>query len=137
MIGQDHKQVMVKHGSNFVKVHVCSLVKISKVIFEDKSKKVISKELKNENEIEDNNVTNGTEKTVSVVKDIAEAQDENTEVTTEISSEAEEVQEVGEEEKNNGRMLEKRTDKIEQPIVEDSEVSKRPISKGRNTVTYI
>ena len=54
---------------------------------------------------------------------------------TEISSEAEEVQEMGEEEENNGRMQEKGTDEIEQPIVEESEVSKKPISKGRNTAT--
>ena len=42
---------------------------------------------------------------------------------------------MGEEEENNERMQEKGTDEIEQPIVEESEVSKRPISKGRNTAT--
>ena len=41
MIGQGNKQVMVKHGSNFVRVHICSLVKINEVIFE-KSKKVVA-----------------------------------------------------------------------------------------------
>ena len=69
-------------------VHICSLVKINKVIFEEKSKKVILKELKNENDIKDTNVPDATERIVSVVKDIAEAQDENSEIPIEISSEA-------------------------------------------------
>ena len=121
MIRQDNKQGMVKHGFNFVKVHICCLVNINKVIFEDKSRKVISKELKNEKEKKDTNVPDATERIVSVVKDIPEAQDENSEVPIEISSEAEEVQEVGEEEEegekeeeNNKRMQQKETEVVEQ-----------------------
>ena len=60
-------------------------------MFDGKSEKVISKELQNEKEINDSNVPNATERIVSIVKFIAEAQDENCEVATETSSEAEEV----------------------------------------------
>ena len=72
-IEQDNKQVKVKHGSNFIRVHICSLVKINKVISEDKSKKVISKELKNEKDTKYTNVPDATERIVSAAKDIAEA----------------------------------------------------------------
>ena len=71
-------------------------MKIKKVIFEDKSKKVMSRELENEKKIKDTNVPDDTDKMVSVVKTIAEAQDENIEVPTEISSDAEEVEVEGE-----------------------------------------
>ena len=103
--------------------------------YEDKSKKVISKELKNEKEIEDTNVPDATERIVSVVKDIPEAQDENSEVPIEISSEAEKVQEVGEEEEegekeeeNNERMQQKEKEVVEQTTVKESEVIKKAIS---------
>ena len=33
---------MVKHSSNFVREHICRLVKSNKVIFEDKSKSTIT-----------------------------------------------------------------------------------------------
>ena len=141
MIGQNSKQVMVKHGSNFVRVHICSIEKIKEVIFEDKSKKIISKELKNEKEINDTNVPDAIERLVSVVEDIGEAQDENSEVPIEISSEAEKVQEVVEEEedgKKKKKIMKERKRKtkvIEQLILGKSEVIKKLISEGRNTVT--
>ena len=118
---------MVKHGSNFVRVHICSLVKVNEVISEDKSKKVTSNKLKNEKEIKDTNASDATERTVSVVKDVvkAEAQDENSELPIEISSEAKEEEGEKEEEENNERMQEKETEVIEQPIVEESEVIKK------------
>lgn len=60
-------------------------------MFDRKSEKVILKELQNEKEINDSNVPNATERIVSIVKFIAEAQDENSEVATETSSKTEEV----------------------------------------------
>ena len=89
---------MVKHSSNFVRVQVCSLAKINKLVFEEKSKNVMSKELKNKKEIKDTNKPDTRERIVSVVEDTAEAQDENNEITMEISFEVEEVDEDGEEE---------------------------------------
>ena len=56
----------------------------------------MSRELENEKKIKDTNVPDDTDKMVSVVKTIAEAQDENIEVPTEISSDAEEVEVEGE-----------------------------------------
>lgn len=122
---------MVKHSSNFVRVQVCSLAKINKLVFEEKCKNVMSKELKNKKEIKDTNKPDTRERIVSVVEDIAEAQDENNEITIEISFEVEEVDEDGEEEewdkeeqKNNEGMQEKGTEVIEQPIAEESELMK-------------
>lgn len=60
-------------------------------MFDRKSEKVILKELQNEKEINDSNVPNATERIVSIVKCIAEARDENSEVATETSSKTEEV----------------------------------------------
>lgn len=91
----------------------------------------MSKELKNKKEIKDTNKPDTRERIVSVVEDIAEAQDENNEITIEISFEVEEVDEDGEEEewdkeeeKNNEGMQEKGTEVIEQPIAEESELMK-------------
>ena len=56
----------------------------------------MSRELENEKKIKDTNVPDDTDTMVSVVKTIAEAQDENIEVPTEISSDAEEVEVEGE-----------------------------------------
>ena len=56
----------------------------------------MSRELENVKKIKDTNVPDDTDKMVSVVKTIAEAQDENIEVPTEISSDAEEVEVEGE-----------------------------------------